>query len=112
MKVKAIPNNFFNKLDLSSPKLLKGIKFAQKNVNQLEYIKSLFVDDIQSIFSKSYSDAEQLAEELLGLKTLTNVMVQNTIMHSYMIDDRRFTLSDVYDSIKHDKMIEQLSLNL
>ena len=110
MKVKAIPNNFFNKLDLSSPKLLKGIKFAQKNVNQLEYIKSLFIDDIQAIFSKSYSDAEQLAEELLGLKTLTNVMVQNTIMHSYIDTENGYSLMQKISN--HEKQVEQLSLNL
>lgn len=112
MKVKTIPNNFFNKLDLSSPKLLKGIKFAQKNPNQLEYIKSLFNEDMMNIFGKNFKEAEELSQELLELKTKTNVVVQNTIMQSYMYDDRKFTLADIYNGIKHDKVVEQLSLNL
>ena len=110
MTVKNIPNNFFSKLDTNSPKLLKGIKFAQKNTNQLEYIKSLFVDDIHSIFSKSYSDAEQLAEELLSLKTVSNVTVQNTIMHSYMNIENGYSLMQKISN--HEKQVEQLSLNL
>ena len=112
MKVKTVPNNFFDKLDLSSPKLLKGIKFAQKNPSQLEYIKSLFNDDMMNIFEKNFKEAKELSQELLELKTLTNVMVQNTIMHSYMYDDRKFTLSDVYNGMKHYKAVEQLTLNL
>ena len=110
MKVKNVPSNFFSKLDTNSLKLLKGIKFAQKNTNQLEYIKSLFTNDIHSIFSKSYSDAEQLAEELLNLKTVSNTMVQNTIMHSYM--DIRNGHSLIQEISTHEKQVEQLVLNL
>ena len=110
MRVKPIPYNFFNKIDLSSPKLLKGIKFAQKNPNQLEYIKSLFVNDIVDTFGKTFKEARELSDELLELKTLTNVMVQNTIMHSYIDTENGYSLREKF--IKHYDQVEKIALSL